>query len=531
MFGLAAEWLARSGQSLGAALGDLVVGWILIACGLIAWSRRPRSQIGMLLTVTGFAWFLGTLAFSDVPAIAAMGSALLFLHRGPLFHAIIGYPSGRPSRRPGLVVVAICYVCAAIAPIAENDAATIAVAVLVLATTLRGYVLATGPDRQARVTAIAAAAAVALVLGGGSVLRMLGTNPEADARVLWAYEAVLVLVALGFLADLLWGRWTQAAVTKLVVELGEPSETGSLRDRVASALGDPSVLLAYWVPEASGYVDERGDPVSLPEPSSGKAVTLIDQGGDRIAALVHDPAVLDDPALVDAVSSAAGIAISNVRLQAEVRRQVAEVAASRQRILRAGNAQRRRLQQELQEGVERRLLEVRELLEYVRLDHGLAHDDEALAQLEVASVELEESLAEVRELSAGIHPSLLMERGLEAAISALVERMPVPVNVDIPEGRLTADVEEAVYFVCSEALANVAKYARASRVTIHVEPRQDGLSLIVTDDGIGGADPAAGSGLLGLADRIEALGGSFRVESPPGGGTRILADVPATKRT
>ena len=485
----------------------------------------------MLLTVTGFAWFLGTLALSDVPAIASMGSALLFLHRGPLFHAIIGYPSGRPSRRSSLIVVAFGYMCAAIAPIAENDAATIAVTLLVLATTLRGYVLATGPDRQARVTAIAAAAALALVLGGGSVLRLLGTTPEADAGVLWAYEAVLVLVAVGFLVDLVWGRWAQSAVTKLVVELGESSEAGTLRERVASALGDPSLLIAYWVPEASAYVDERGDPISLPEPLSGRAVTLIDQGGDRIAALVHDPAVLDDPALVDAVASAAGIAMSNVRLQAEVRRQLAEVAASRRRILRAGDAQRRRLQQELQEGVERRLLEVGELLGYARLDQGLAHDHEAIARLEVAGVELEESLAEVRELSAGIHPSLLMERGLGAAVSALVERMPVPVNIDMPEGRLTADVEEAVYFVCSEALANVAKYARASRVTIHVEPREEGLSLVVTDDGIGGADAAMGSGLLGLADRIEALGGSFRVESPPGGGTRIRADVPATKRT
>ena len=531
LFGLAAEWLARSGQSLGAALGDLTAGWTLIACGLIAWSRRPRSLIGMLLTATGFTWFLGTLVLSDARAIASIGSALLFLHRGPLFHAIIGYPSGRLSRRSALVVVALCYVCATIVPIAENDVATIVVAGLVLATTLRGYVLATGPDRQARVTAIAAAAAVALVLGGGCLVRLLGTNPEADAGVLWAYEAVLVLLALGFLADLLWGRWTQAAVTKLVVELGEPSETGTLRDRVAGALGDPSLLLAYWVPEVSAYVNERGDPVSLPEPSSDRAVTLIDQGGDRIAALVHDPAVLDDPALVDAVASAAGIAISNVRLQAEVRRRVAEVAASRRRIVEAGDAQRRRLQQELRQGVERRLVDAGGLLELVRQDDRLPDDAAAAARFEEVEEELQGALAEVRELAAGIHPSLMTDRGLWLALSTLAERSPIPVDLAVPLERLPADIEAAVYFVCSEALANVAKHARASRVSIDLIRDDRGLSLAISDDGIGGADPTAGSGLRGLADRIEALGGQLRVEGPPSGGSRVLADFPTVLRT
>ena len=259
LLGLAAEWFVRSEQSLGMTLSDLAVGWAFIACGLIAWSRRPRSRVGMLLTVTGFAWFLGTFAGSDLDVVAASGASLLTLHRGPLFHAIIGYPSGRAPDRASLAVITLGYAYAAIVPIAQNDFVTMIVAGLVLATTTRGYFLATGPDRQARVTAIAAAAAVALVLGGGSLLRLHGANSEAEDAVLLAYEALLVLVTVGFLGDLLRGQWTQATVTKLVVELGEPSEAGTLRDRLARALGDSSLLLVYWLAEAGGYVDERGE--------------------------------------------------------------------------------------------------------------------------------------------------------------------------------------------------------------------------------------------------------------------------------
>jgi signal transduction histidine kinase len=257
---------------------------------------------------------------------------------------------------------------------------------------------------------------------------------------------------------------------------------------------------------------------------------VIEQQGERIAALVHDAAVLDDPGLMNAVASAARIALANVQLRAKVRRQVAELDASRRRILAAGDAQRRRLQQELQAGAGQRLTEVGELVDLGLRGARAAPDGTVAARLEDARRELDAAQAELQELAAGIHPAILTERGFGPALSCLAERAPVPVRLSIPAQRLPAVIETAVYFLCSEALTNVGKYAHASRADVAVRAEGDLVTVLVADDGVGGADPSAGSGLKGLADRVEALGGRFRVESPAGGGTRLLAEIPAAAR-
>lgn len=526
VLGIGAEWLARPAQSLVAAAADLTVGWTLIACGLVGWSRRPQSRVGLLLALTGFAWFFGTLSGSRIGVVAALGTALLFLHRGPLCHAIIGYPDGRPSDRLGGLVIAGAYVYAAAVPLASNDVATVVVTFAVLAATIRGWALAAGPNRRARATAVAAAAVLAVPLAGGSVWRLLGAGPGADHAVLWGYEAALVLIAAGFLADLSRGRWAQAAVTKLVVDLGGDSEAGTLRARLAHALGDPSLVIGYWLAEAGGYVDERGSPVELPEAGSGKAVTVVGHNGEQIAALIHDVAVLDNPGLAGSVARAARIAVSNVRLRAEVRRRVAELEGSRRRILAAGDAQRRRLQQQLQASAGRRLARARELLDLAAREARRSGDEAAAGRLAAASEELGEAQAELRELAAGIHPPLLTERGLGPALDSLAQRAPVPVRVVSPGERLPAVVETAVYFACSEALANVAKHAQARRANIEVRLDGDLVTVVIADDGSGGADPSSGSGLKGVADRVEALGGRLLVQSPAGQGTRLLAEIP-----
>ena len=519
--GLGVEWLARSGQSLAAVVADLAVGWALIGCGLVCWSRRPHSRVGALLALAGFAWFLGTLAESGIGFVASLGTALLFVHRGPLCHAIVGYPGGRPSGRLSITVVVVCYVYAAAVPLARSDVVTIAVAVLVVAATVGGYVRAAGPDRRARVTGVAAAAALAVALAGGSVARLLGGR-----AVLWGYQAALVLIAAGFLADSLFGRWAQAAVTKLVVDLGGDAEAGTLRARLAHALGDRSLVIGYWLPEADGYADERGDRVQLPAPGSGKAVTMVEHDGERIASLVHDATVLEDPGLAESVALAARIALSNVRLQAEVRRQVAELDASARRILEAGDAQRRRLQDQLRVRAGQRLAGVSELLDRAAHQARECQDRVTAEGLDAAARELEEARAELQELAAGIHPALLAERGLGPALASLAARAPVPVRIAAPEQRLPAVIETAVYFTCAEALANVAKHARATGVDVQV--RAEGMvTVVIADDGIGGADRLAGSGLNGVADRVEALGGRLVVDSPAGRGTRLLAEIPA----
>jgi signal transduction histidine kinase len=404
---------------------------------------------------------------------------------------------------------------------------TIGVGVLVLAVTVWGYTRAVGPDRRARVTAVAAAAVLAIPLVGGSLARLMGTGPAGDRAVLWGYEAALVLIAAGLLAGLLWGRWAQAAVTKLVVDLGGDAEAGTLRARLAHALGDRSLVIGYWLPEAGGYVDERGAPVALPEAGSGRAVTAVEQDHERIAALVHDAAVLNDPVLADSVALAARIALSNARLQAEVRHRVAELEASRRRILIAGDAQRRRLREQLQASAGRRLTGAHGILDLAVREARECADPVAAERLAAAGKELAEAQDDLEKLAAGIHPALLTEQGLGPALTSLAERSPVPVRLAAPCERLAGVIETAVYFVCSEALANIAKHARATRANIQVRLDGDLVTVSIADDGTGGADPSAGSGLKGVADRVEALGGRLLVQSPAGKGTRLLATIPA----
>ena len=503
--GLAVAVAAEAGSYLPEepqlAADDAIVGLAFIGLGLIAWQRRPSSRSGLLMVATGFAWFAGSFA-----------SAALFLHRGPLVHLLVGYPRGRLRSRLEQLVATGAYVDGAVYLLARQDGVTIALSLVVGVTVLIGYLRAGGPERRARAAGLAAASAVALVLGLGAIGRVVDAG--IDATGLWAYQTVLVLVTVGLFADLLWGRWTQAAITGLVVDLGEPEPVGTLQAKLARAVGDPSLVVAYRLPHADGYVDEAGWPVVLPTAGAGGTVTYLHQDGQQIGALVHDPAVLDDPDLINAVAAAAGIAITNARLQADVRSKVSEVDASRRRIVEASDAERRRLERELREGAQRRLTHVAELL----ADRG-----PAVSNLQR---ELQAARAALSEFARGVHPRTLTEAGLAAALAELCKRCPVPVQVTVPEQRLGPSVEAAVYYMCSEALTNIAKYAQASQANVKVKHQADMVVVEVWDNGIGGADPASGSGLHGLADRMEALQGRLWVESPPGEGTRLLAEIP-----
>jgi signal transduction histidine kinase len=505
ILGISAEWGAWTDDPGGAAV-DLVVGFLLIGLGLVAWQRRGSSAVGPLMAASGFAWFLGNFA-----------TWALYLHRGPLIQLVVSYPSGRPRSRLQWVVVVAGYLSAVAAPLARNDAATILLALAICATALGRFLVASGPERRARVSALGAAAMVALALTLGAATRLAGV--DADRAVLWAYEVVIGLVAAWLFADLLWGRWTQAAITGLVVDLGELGDAGTLRDRLARALGDPSLLVGYWLPGEGRYVDEAGRPVELPIAGAERAMTPIQQDGEPVAALVHDASVLGDPRLVADVAAAARLAVANARLQAEVRSRVAEVAASRRRIIEAADTQRRGLERRLHRGAEQRLGRVAELL---------SGSGPPLAEVAVG---LEAARAELREFARGVHPATLVEGGLAAAVTELAEHFPLPVQVKAPSGRLPAAVEAAAYFVCSEALANMAKYAQASHASVRLETGDGVLTVEVADDGTGGADPAGGSGLRGLADRVEALGGRLRIDSPPGRGTRLTAQLPLAEAT
>jgi signal transduction histidine kinase len=504
-YGLIAEWLGAGFDDAATWAPDLVTGWTLLAAGGAARAHRPESRFGFLLAATSVAWFAGTL-----------WSALATLHRATLAHAVFSFPSGRLVSAVARAATGLVYVSW---PFGGREAATVTFAVLLVAVPLVAHRRAVGVERRSRTPSVWAAAAISIVLTAGAAARLAFPEGDADDPTLFAYEAVISAAAVGLAAALVGARWLRPPVADLVVELGETRAT-TVRDALAHALGDPSLEVAYRA--EGGWVDARGQPVVLPPEGAGRAVTPIERDGKPVAVLVHDPETLSDPTIADAVARAARLAAANARLQRDVRAKAAELEASRRRLLVAGDAERRRLERRLREGAELRLTRLAAELERGRPSVS----GDAPPSLEHAERRLASAIAELEELGRGLHPRLLSERGLEGALAELAERSVLPVEASVASGRLPEELEAAIYFICSEALANAAKHAAARNVVIDVAARDGALSVLVADDGQGGADVAGGSGLRGLADRVEALGGDLRIESSPGGGTLIAARLP-----
>jgi signal transduction histidine kinase len=500
---------------------DLLVGWTFIGAGLVGWFRRPQSGTGSLMVVTGFTWFVGNFASADVRPIAWLGTQALYLYRGPLVHAVLSLPSGRLSSRLDRGAVAVGYIAAAVAPVSGDGIVTITLAGMLVAVAVRGYLATIGPARRDRARVVRAAVAAAAALAGSSAVRLTLPSDVAGDVVLIVYDVWLAALAVGLLAGLVRAGTQGAEVTDLVVELTE-SPTPTLRDELARALGDPTIEIGYAMSGSDRYVDALGRPIETPGP--GRAVTPIELDGRRLGVIVHDPAVSGDPALLESIASAAALAASNARLQAEVRVQLAEVVASRRRLVEAADDERRRLERRLREGAERRLGAVATKLEEAR---ALAVATNGGAEsLELADQQLRRMLDDLHELARGLYPATLRRLGLAEAVSELARRSTVPIEVDVTEAGVPPDVKVAAYFVCSEAFANVVKYASATSATVTIGPRGDRLVVEIVDDGVGGADPSQGSGLRGLADRIEALGGRLTIDSRSGSGTRLTAEIP-----
>jgi signal transduction histidine kinase len=310
-----------------------------------------------------------------------------------------------------------------------------------------------------------------------------------------------------------------------VARLGDPSiRRGGICHALADALDGTSLELVYLASDG-GYVDAAGQRIAIPPRGSDRAVTPLEAGDKPEVVLTYDSSRDDEHELVHAVVAAATLTLENERLAADLQAKVEEVSASRARIVESGDAARRRLERDLHDGAQQRLVA---LALNLRVISSRADGDSELSrQLDAARLELNQALEELRELARGIHPSVLSDRGLRAALKGLADRAPLPVEVEAtPSKRLPDRVESASYFVVAEALTNVARYARASRAGISVT-RADGQVLVeVSDDGVGGADPATGSGLRGLLDRVSALGGTLEVDSQPGKGTIVRAVIP-----
>ena len=779
------------------------VGVAFVAAGLVARYRRPDNRTGLVMVATGFAWFVPSLTQANDAIPFSLGTALGDLPWAFFAYLILSYPHGRLEDAASKAVVAGAFAIAGVLrpvwtlfndlreehengpenallidhrpgladgiELAERVIALflIAGAVTILA---RRWRRATPPVRRALSPVFLAFTATVVILAISLFLEALGLDGE---YVYWVSLVALLSVPLAFAIGLLRTRLARAGLGDLLIGLQDAGRAGNLRDALARTLGDPSLEIGYWLPDQETFVDGRGNPVELPPPGSGRHATVVERRGRRVAVLVHDASLLDDPGFVSAVGAAAGLALENEqrmtqlaesearhrafvnalpdlifrmsrdgtyldwngserdlvlppeqllgskvgdvlppdvaepllrcmerlqpghvetleyqlrigplnrhfearvaavsddevglivrdisdrkrteaqlqRLQDELharldelrrerdfiqavvqaapslfclvdpqgriirynrslelatgleddgqvrgrpfwevfiapeqaeevktnfldrpgenetewvradgqrfivawrvtplvdehgeprflitgmniterKQQEEELRSSRARIVEAGDVERRRLERNLHDGAQQRLVSISLFL---RLAQGKVRTDldgaeELLAR---AGDELALALEELRELARGIHPAVLTDRGLEPALQTLITRSPVPTTLaEAPDERLPEPVEAAAYYVVAEALTNVAKYAQASAATVRIA-RSNGRAIVeVADDGVGGADPTLGSGLRGLADRVEALDGLLAVESAPGSGTIVRAEIP-----
>lgn len=544
------------------ALAIVGVAWAFFVAGLVAWSRRPANRLGPLMLAAGLMLMLRQLRYSHDPAVFTFFFAVGDLSYALVGHAALAYPSGRVVDRAERRLIKAGYAAVLAFPLAillfydgsrpllffdptpresllllagNADAVEFlqksfvvvfygVLATLLIALIARRLIRATPHARRILAPLLLAAVVVALRAVFETVFTFVD-RPFAYDYLFWWQIGGFVALPLALLAGLLQARLARASVGDLVLELEGTPPTG-IRDALARALGDPTLEVAFWLPERREFVDAAGAPVSLAAAGDTSAVTRLDYEGEPLAALVHDPVLLEEADLVKAVGAAARLALENARLHADVRAQLAKVQESRVRIVTAADEERRKIERDLHDGAQQRLVALALQLRSAQRQLGGSAGGEVDRLLAGTVDELQVAVSELRELARGVHPAILTEDGLCAALESLGGRTPIPVALDVFEGRVAPAVEATAYFVACEALANVVKHAGASQAAISAR-RTGGVLLVeVEDDGIGGAQAEDGSGLSGLADRVEALGGRLRIHSPAGEGTVVVAEIP-----
>jgi signal transduction histidine kinase len=400
----------------------------------------------------------------------------------------------------------------------------IVVVLTVITVLVRRWLKASAPQRRAVSPVLVAGCATLAALVWTVVFDLLGDPLNALPAHVWFLTMATVPIAVMFV--FLQRRLARGMVAGLVVELGGSSASAGLREALARALGDPSLELAFWFPVEKCYVDGAGRAVMLPDDESRRRSTFVERDGQPVAVLIHDPVLEHNAELVRSVCAAASLALENERLQAELRARLVELQASRARLVGATDAERRRIERDLHDGTQQRLVSI--AMSLGLLETKLPAQATAVQPLVRETREaLALALEELRELTHGINPPLLTERGLPAALEELCRRAGLPTHLDVAvDRRLPDELESAAYFMASEALTNAAKHSHGREVRVSASYEGHSLTVEVADDGIGGATPAGGSGLRGLADRVEALGGRFTVSSPPGRGTTLRAEIP-----
>ncbi len=544
---------SRNEELYQPALRALLVWWVTlpyIFAGIVAWRRRPDSFFGQLMILSGFVTQLSILQWTNQPLLNTVGRLCDLLVAAVWLHLFLAYPSGRLAGRAERVVVIIGYVAAVglqvvilmlggfddrhMLTVAQRQTAAETVQNVQLLTlsalALIGVVLLWRrwwalPRWQRRRPAQILINCFSLSLVMLAALLIAGAFQLPGFEIIrLATFAVAGLAPLAFLAGLLDARLATAGVGELLVQL-RANPAPDLRELLARALRDPTLSLIYWLPQYGSWADQDGNPMTLPGPETDRRVTIVKQNGEQIAALVYDATLGEEPDLVEAVSAAAGIALENGRLEAELRARLQELHGSRTRVVEAQQNERRRLERDLHDGAQQRLVAL--ALELGMLAEKSDTDPATQGRLKRARSEVSESLNELRDVARGLHPAVVSGHGLAVALESLATVTPLEVELKtdgLP--RLPEQLEVAAYYVVSESLTNAAKHAQASRVSVELRVDEDTLVAEIIDDGIGGADSERGTGLRGLADRIEALDGRLRIWSAAGSGTRVRAEIP-----
>jgi signal transduction histidine kinase len=561
--GAGATWLAANAKAArptepGPYL-TLWVGVALIGSGLASWRARPDNRLGPAMVLSGFLWFAGLLSEATSAPLYTVGVALQYAFIAGFIYIVVTFPSGRLRGTLdrslvvagvvgalGLQVVAMLFGggsglrCGGscghnlIQAFHDNglalallDAQRVIGAILtmfaVALLTMR-WVHASRPQRRELTWVILAGNLGLLALAFTVIDDILGNPLNSTPAKIFFFTLALLPIAI--VATFVRRRLARGSVAGLVVQLGGPTETADLRAALAAALGDPSLDLAYWFPAEARYVTGDGRPVEVPDADSGRRSTVVERDGTPIAMLLHDPALEHNSGLVQSVCAAAGLALENERLQAELRARLVELNASRGRLVEATDAERRRIERNLHDGTQQRLVSIAMSLGLLESRLSPGHSDAAPIVRE-ARTALTLALEELRELTQGIHPTLLVERGLPVALEELCRRAGLPAHLTVDlDVRLPDQVETAAYYFASEAISNAVKHSHGNEIRVNVSYDGRMLTVDIVDDGIGGAAVGLGSGLRGLADRVEALGGQFTVSSPPGRGTRLTAQIP-----
>jgi signal transduction histidine kinase len=544
----------------GRATATVLAGWSFLVAGLVAWRRRPDNRLGPLMVAAAFALLARQLRYGDGELAFTLFTLFGEVAYVLVGHCALAYPSGRVTDRLERLWLGVAYPVAVLFPLAlllvydgslrlqyfpaaresllvvwgSGDATRVVqksyavaaygvLAGLFVVLVLRKLVRATPRTRRILAPLLIAAALGALRAVLDSIFAFASSPPSIAYDLFWWQVFALIALPLALLVGLLRARLARVHVSELVVQLEQVPAEG-IRDELADALHDPTLELGLWLPERLEYVDAAGRSL-VPEEGPTRAVTKIEHEGEPLAVLVHDPSLSDEPKLLEGVAAAARLALVNARLHAEVRAQLETVRESRARIVSAADEERRRIERDLHDGAQQRLVALALELRSAQRSLSGEASPELEQLLESTADELQVAVEELRSLAHGIHPGTLTQAGLASALSELASRMPLPVTVDVLGERLSPEVEATAYFVASEALANVVKHARATRATVRAVRENRTLVVEVADDGRGGALLDGGSGLRGLVDRVESRGGRLRIESG-GSGTRVVGEIP-----